>query len=53
VEERYLADITKRVVFGGGEDEREARVFGCKLVGVVNGAIAATAKSSFVCRAEE
>jgi len=48
----YLADITERKVFGGGEDERETRVFGCELVGVVNGAIAGMAKSSFICRTE-
>lgn len=49
----YLANITKREVLGGGVMEREAWVFGCKLVGVVNGAVTTMAKSSFICRAED
>jgi len=48
-----LAYITKREVFGGGVVERETGVFGCKLVGAVNGAITAMAKSSFICRTED
>lgn len=48
----YLADITKRGVFGGGVVKREACVFACKLVSVVDGMITGMAESCFICRTE-
>ncbi|RDX60957.1 hypothetical protein CR513_60863, partial [Mucuna pruriens] len=49
----YTTDITKRGVLGGGVVKREAFVFVCKLVGMVDGVITSMAESCFICRAEQ
>lgn len=47
----FLADIAERRLFVG-RAEREARVLGGKLVGVVDFPVAAIAESGLVCTAE-
>lgn len=44
----YLTDITKRVVTGVEVNKRKTSVFGCELVGTVDGMITSMAKSSFI-----
>lgn len=48
----YLAYITKRQVYGGGVMQSESLMFACKLVCMMDGAITAMAKCSFICRTE-
>lgn len=48
-----LTDIAERGLFGrGGVDKREALVFGCELIGVVDAVVTALAQSRLVGGAE-